>query len=275
MKGNRGFKWIGWMFLFLGGLLFIAPLWLVLMNSFKSLNDILTSPLSIPTKLQFSNYVQAWNLLHIPVVLRNTVLVTCGAVCGIGILASMAAYWSERHPTLCSRVFGQLNVVSMLIPFATIMLPIIQVMKFIHLNNTIAGAVIVYWGIGLALAYFLLRGAVRLLPRELEEAAQMDGCGKVYLFFRIVLPLLMPTVLGVVVMDMFWVWNDFMIPLVLLNNNELMTIQLAINRLFGMYNSRWDVAMPALTMSMLPILIGFIFLQKKMMSGVMSGALKG
>lgn len=275
MKDDRWSKWFWFVLLLAVALLFIAPLCLMLINSFKSLNDILTSPLKLPVVWKPGNYGQAWKLLDIPLVLKNTMLVTLGSVCGICLLASMAAYWSERHPTIFSRIFGQLNIFSMLIPFATLMLPLIQVMQFMHLNNTIMGAVMAYWGIGMAFAYFLIRGGVKALPFELEEAAQIDGCGRVYLFFRIVFPLLMPTVFSVFLMDMFWVWNDFMIPLVLLNNNKLMTIQLAINRLFGMYNSRWDVAMPALTMSMLPILVVFVFLQKKIVGGVMAGALKG
>ncbi|WP_019910534.1 carbohydrate ABC transporter permease [Paenibacillus sp. HW567] len=275
MKKLRVGLLAGFILALAGAVLFIAPLWIMFMNSFKPLSDILADPLRLPATWSLDNYREAWQVLDIPGVVRNTAILSLGAVSGILLFATMTAYWSERHPTVISRIFGYLIMLSVLIPFATIMLPLVRVMKFLHLNNTIGGAVLAYWGIGFAFAFFLIRSGVKTLPYELEEAAQIDGCGRVYIFFRIVFPLLGPTVFSVFIMDMFWVWNDFMIPLVLLNNEKLSTVQLAVNRLFGMYNSRWDVALPALTMSMLPIIIVFILFQRKIVGGVLAGSVKG
>jgi ABC-type sugar transport system, permease component len=275
MKNGRLSKAIGFVLVLALALLFIAPLGVLIMNSFKPLNEIMGDPLAWPTEWKLGNYSNAWTLLDIPNVVKNTAILSFGAVALIVLLASMTAYWSERHPTPVSRIFGQLILLSILIPFATIMLPLVQVMRFLHLNNTLGGAILAYAGIGLAFAYFLIRSGVKSLPYELEEAAQIDGSGQIRLFFQIVLPLLAPTLFSVFIMDMFWVWNDFLIPMILLNNESLSTIQLAVNRLFGMYSSRWDVAMPALTMSMLPIIIIFVLLQRKIVGGVMAGAIKG
>ncbi len=275
MKNARLSMAIGFVLVLALALLFIAPLGVLIMNSFKPLDEIMGDPLAWPNEWKFGNYSNAWTLLDIPNVVKNTAILSFGAVALIVLLASMTAYWSERQPTPVSRIFGRLILLSILIPFATIMLPLVQVMRFLHLNNTLGGAILTYAGIGLAFAYFLIRSGVKSLPYELEEAAQIDGSGQVRLFFQIVLPLLAPTIFSVFVMDMFWVWNDFLIPMILLNNESLSTVQLAVNRLFGMYSSRWDVAMPALTMSMLPIIIIFVLLQRKIVGGVMAGAVKG
>ena len=148
-------------------------------------------------------------------------------------------------------------------------------MRFLHLNNSLFGGVLVYWGIGLAFAFFMMQSAVKSLPVELEEAAYIDGCSRIKTFFIIVLPMLRPTMISVILMDMFWVWNDFMVPLIMMNNERLMTIQLAISRLFGLYSSKWDIALPALVLTMLPIVVIFIVMQKKIMDGVIAGAVKG
>lgn len=121
----------------------------------------------------------------------------------------------------------------------------------------------------------MMRGAVKGLPYELEEAAKIDGCGPVKVFFKVVMPLLQPTMVTVFVMDIFWIWNDFIIPLILLDNGKLSTIQLAIKKLFSMYATKWDLALPGLMMSILPIVIVFVILQKKIINGIMAGAVKG
>lgn len=261
--------------IFILALIFLCPLFIAGINSFKTLGDIISEPLSLPKKLLFSNYANAFTTLEIPKVMANTAIVTLGSVVGIVIFSAMTAYWAERHPTIYSKVFEKLLILSMLIPFASIMIPIVQVMKTLHLNSTLQGTIITYWGVGLAFAYFMMRGAVKGLPYELEEAAKIDGCGPVKVFFKVVMPLLQPTMVTVFVMDIFWVWNDFIIPLILLDNGKLSTIQLAIKKLFSMYATKWDLALPGLMMSILPIVIVFIVLQKKIINGIMAGAVKG
>jgi raffinose/stachyose/melibiose transport system permease protein len=256
-------------------LLFLSPLFIAFMNSFKPLSEIVAAPLSLPLEWAFSNYARAWESIKLPSVMFNTTLITVFSVSGIVLLASMVAYWSERHPSWYSRLLTKALVLSILIPFASIMIPLVKVLHGIHLSNTLPGVIFTYWGIGLAFAYFVIRGAVLSLPRELEESAKIDGCGAVGIFAVIVLPLLAPTALSVSIMDLFWIWNDFMVPLIALNNVDLSTIQLAINRLFSMYNSRWDVALPALVMSLVPIVAIFLALQKKIMGGILMGAVKG
>lgn len=256
-------------------LVFLYPLFVVVMNSFKPLGDIIARPLEIPDILHLENYINAWKTVEIPRVMLNTSVVTVLSVTGIVLLSAMSAYWSDRHPTVYSRILSKLLVLSMLIPFASLMIPLVQVMRVFRLNNSLAGAIVTYWGIGLAFAFFMTQGAVKALPYELEEAARVDGCGPVRIFWQIILPLLQPTMVTIFVMDIFWIWNDFIVPLILLDSSQLSTIQLAIKKLFSQYSSQWDLALPALVISIVPILVVFVLLQKKIVGGIMAGAVKG
>lgn len=170
---------------------------------------------------------------------------------------------------------GTEHMVSMLIPFASLMIPLVKITTVLHINNTLPGAIIVFAGVGLAFGFFMMQSAVKTLPRELEEAAALDGCGPVRTFFCIVFPLMKNTVFSLIAMDLFWVWNDFMIPQTLLNSTKYDTIQVGINKLFGMYASKWDIALAALVMSMIPTIIAFLLLQKQILGGVSDGATKG
>lgn len=256
-------------------LLFLYPLLVVFMNSVKPLGDIVKDPLGLPKTLQLENFKNAWQTLELGKLLRNTAVITAGSVLGITMLAAMAAYWCERHVSWFSRLFACMMRLSVLIPFATIMIPLVSVAKTLHLNNSLWGTIIIYWGLGLAFAFFILRGTVKGIPYELEEAAMIDGCGPVQRFWFIAFPLMRTGVISVGIMDVFWVWNDFMTPLILMNNKDLATVQLGINRLFGVFSSKWDLALAGLTIAIIPVTIVFILLQKKIMAGVMAGAVKG
>ena len=272
-KGKIG-SVILFLVMLLAVLVFLYPLFVVVMNSFKPLGDIIARPLEIPGILHLENYINAWKTVEIPRVMWNTALVTVLSVTGIVLLSAMSAYWSERHPTVYSRIFSRLLVLSMLIPFASLMIPLVQVMRVFRLNNSLSGAIVTYWGIGLAFAFFMTQGAVKSLPYELEEAARVDGCGPVRVFWQIILPLLQPTMVTIFVMDIFWIWNDFIVPLILLDSSQLSTIQLAIKKLFSQYSSQWDLALPALVISIVPILVVFVLLQKKIVGGILAGAVK-
>lgn len=163
----------------------------------------------------------------------------------------------------------------MLIPFASLMIPLVKVMRTLGLNNTLFGVVLTFWGIGQAFAFFIIDSSAQSIPVTLYETAAIDGINPVQMYFKIGLPLMKPALISVFVMDLFWVWNDVQVSLILLNNQKLSTIQLAINRLFDAYASKWDIALPALVMAILPMLIVYLILQKYIIEGVSSGAVKG
>lgn len=275
-RRSRIHKTIIFLIVLLIALVFVYPLFLIAMNSVKPLAEILVKPLSFPEAPQAAvNYRKAFEEINVLHVAKNTAILTAGSVAGITLLATMTAYWTYRYPTKYAKTFETMVILSMLIPFAALMLPLVQVMKVLGINNTMFGTILTYWGIGLAFAFFMMQSAVKGLPVELEESARIDGCSRTRIFFWIVIPLLKPTMVSVILMDMFWIWNDFMVPLIMMNNERLMTIQLAISRLFGQYSSKWDIALPALVMTLIPIVVVFILLQKKIMDGVIAGAVKG
>lgn len=256
-------------------LIFFAPFILVILNSIKPQSQIMTDILGLPTTVMWENYSKAWYALNMSTVLTNTVIVSLSSVFLILILSAMVAYWMVRHPSKYSRVFEKLLLGSLLIPFASLMLPLVKTMSTLGLNTSLMGGILTYVGIGLAFATFIMTGAVRAVPVELEEAAMIDGCNVYQVFFQIVLPIIRPTFLTLFILDLFWIWNDYIVALIMLNNTRLNTVQLAINKLFGLHANQWDIALPAIVMSIAPILIINILLQKKIIAGIASGALKG
>ncbi|PKO04823.1 MAG: carbohydrate ABC transporter permease [Chloroflexi bacterium HGW-Chloroflexi-3] len=256
-------------------LIFFAPFVLVILNSVKPQSQIMTDILGLPTTMMWENYSKAWDALNMSTVLTNTVIVSISSVFLILFLAAMVAYWMVRHPSKYSRVFEKLLLGSLLIPFASLMLPLVKTMSTLGLNTSLMGGILTYVGIGLAFATFIMTGAVRAVPVELEEAAMIDGCNVYQVFFQIVLPIIRPTFLTLFILDLFWIWNDYIVALIMLNNTRLNTVQLAINKLFGLHANQWDIALPAIVMSIAPILIINILLQKKIIAGIASGALKG
>lgn len=257
-------------------LIFLIPFFFVGINSLKSLSDIIRQPLSLPTTIvAYENYSNAWKILEFPKIFKNTTFLTFGSAFGILFFSSVNAYWIVRHPSWYSKLFETLLIGSLLVPFAVIMIPLVKTLNTIHLTNSLWGGIISYWGVGMALSTYIMRGAVKAIPIEIEEAAYVDGCNVYQVFFKIVFPLLRPTMLSVFILEVFWIWNDFLLPMVLLNNNKLLTIQLSINRMFGAYSNKWDIATAGLVMSIIPILIVYVFLQKRIISGIVSGAIKG
>lgn len=272
---RRGLAIVKFLIALIGSVLFFAPFLLVILNSVKPLDQIMTDLLGLPNTIQWSNFSRAWEQLNMARVMTNTVLVTGCSLLLILLLSAMVAFWLVRHPTRYSRIFEKLLVFSLLIPFATVMLSLVKTVSFLGLNDSLWGGILAFSGMGIAFATFIMTGAVRSIPLEIEEASRIDGCNVYQTFFLVVLPLLRPTLLSVFVLDLFWIWNDYIVALTLLNTNELMTLQLAINKLFGLNSNQWDIALPAIMMSILPILIINVFMQKRIVAGVASGAIKG
>jgi len=259
----------------LGALFFFAPFALVIYNSVKPQGQIMTDLLGLPTTMQWNNYSNAWQSLNMGKVLTNTILVTFSAVALILIISAMVSYWIVRHPTKFSKAFETLLIGSLLIPFASVMLPLVKTMGTLGLNDSLWGGILTYVGIGLGFSTFIMTGAVRAVPLEIEEAAMIDGCNVYQTFLLIVLPMIRSTFLSIFILDLFWIWNDYIVALIMLNTTQLQTVQLAINKLFGLHANQWDVALPAIVMSITPILLLNVFMQKKIVSGLASGAVKG
>lgn len=257
------------------GIIFVAPLYLVFVNSVKSVREIYLSPLGIPEEINWGNFERVMEQINFGQALKNTLFFVAFGVAGLLIICSMAAYRLSRHRTKMNRLIYILLVSSILVPFQTVMIPLIKVMSALGLYSTRIGVLLAYYGYGIPFAIFLLYGFLNSIPKEIEEAALIDGCSPFQVYHRIVLPLMKPICVTVAVLDVLWIYNDFLLPFVLISDNELRTLPLVMYTFFTAYERPWDLAMASLTMVLTPAIIMFILLQKQITGGIVSGAVKG
>lgn len=257
------------------GLLFLIPFYFLFANSVKSFGDILTDAASFPTSFAWSNYSRAWDITKFPAALRNSVVITVVANLLLAFTSAMAAYRMVRHDTRTNRFLFTLFVAAMVIPFQSIMIPLMKVASTLGLMNSIPGLIVAYLGFGLPLSVFLFHGFVKSIPLEIEEAARVDGTSVYGVFFRIVLPLMKPMIVTVIILNTLWIWNDYLLPSLMLQSTALRTIPIATFAFFGQFTKQWDLALPALTLGILPIIAFFLAMQKYIVEGITQGAVKG
>lgn len=255
--------------------LFCFPLYITLINSFKSYTEVVTRVASWPTVFQFENYAVVWKQLDFSKVFANSLIITVISVGGILLLSAPATYMFVRRPHRLSQFLFMMILSALVIPFQTLMIPLVKVASELHLMDSIVGVIIMYWGFGIPLAVFLYHGFIKNIPRELEEAAFIDGTGIAGAFFRIVLPLLKPVTTTIAILHSLWIWNDFLLPLITLSSKANQTIPLAAAVYFGQYNNEWHLAMAALVMAAVPVIIFFLIMQRNIIQGITSGAVKG
>ncbi|CAI6070246.1 carbohydrate ABC transporter permease [Cohnella sp. JJ-181] len=257
-------------------LLFVAPFYFVLVNSIKTLGEILVDAASLPEVYKFNNYTRVWDMIRFPTALRNSVVITAISVAGIVVISSMTAYRLVRRPSRFNNLLFLAFISSMIIPFQSVMLQLVRVTSLLELRGDLLGIVVCYLGFGLALSVFLFHGFIKGVPLEIEEAAVMDGCSPYGVFWRIVFPLLKPIAVTVVILNTLWIWNDYLLPVLIIGSNkDLTTIPLAVTRFFGQYTKQWDLALAGLAMSVTPIILLFLLLQKHIVEGITSGSVKG
>lgn len=256
-------------------LLVFVPLYITFINGLKTYNEVATSTLALPHVYQFENFAIVWKQINFLGVFMNSLIITVIAVSGILLVSSAAAFQLVRRPGLASQIIFLVILSSLVIPFQTMMIPLVKVAQELKLINTLYGIIIMYWGFGVPFALFLFHGFIKSIPRELEEAALIDGCGTFGVYFRILLPLLKPITTTVAILNSLWIWNDFLLPLITLSSKKNQTIPLASSVYFGQYTNEWHLAMAALTMAVIPIIIFFLCMQRYIIQGITAGAVKG
>ncbi|SEG68265.1 carbohydrate ABC transporter permease [Paenibacillus sp. UNC499MF] len=257
------------------GILFLVPFYFVLVNSFKPFAELLQNTASLPKSFSFDNYSRVVDIIHFPQVMGNSLMITVLSNIGLVIFASMSAYRFVRKPSKLNNVLFLLFVAAMVIPFQSIMIPLVKVANNLGLMDSRLGLVVCYFGFGVSLNVFLFHGFIKSIPKEIEESATVDGCGWFSIFWRIVFPLLKPIAVTVILLNSLWIWNDYLLPSLVLTNTKLHTIPLATYAFFGQYTKQWDLAMAALTLGVLPIIIFFLLLQKHIIEGITAGSVKG
>ena len=255
--------------------LYLAPFYFVIANSVKPFKEILINAASWPAALEWGNYAEAWKVLRFPRAFWNSLLIAIFSNIGIIILSSMSAYWIARNKGLGNRIMLYVLISAMIIPFQTIMIPLIRVASFMDMTNSILGVILCYWGLGVSMAVFMYHNFIRSLPIEIEEAAIMDGCGPVSRYWKVIFPLIKPMTITLAILNTLWIWNDFLLPSLFLNNAEMRTIPIATSMLFSQYTKQWDLGLAALVMACAPIIIFFFSLQSYIVKGVAAGSVKG
>lgn len=254
----------------------LFPVMMGLLNSVKTDGEILNNIIALPQKIQWSNYTNAFDKINFVKSFMNTLVIAVVGVAGMVFFGSMAGYKLSRSKTKLSKFFFALFVMSMLIPFHSIMISLTRVAKVTHVQGSTIGLGAIYIGLGVPMAVFLYSGFVKSIPVELEEAAIMDGCSEFKVYFHIIFPLLRPITATVVILNLLWIWNDFLLPLLMLTDSEDYTLLLSINMLFGQYNNNdWSAILAGLILSMLPVIVIYVLLQKHIINGISEGAIKG
>ncbi|EWG12353.1 carbohydrate ABC transporter permease [Cytobacillus firmus] len=256
------------------GIIFLIPFYFVLINSVKGFADILIDAAAWPQEFLFSNYMKVWDIINFPRAFWNSLIITVISNIGLVVISSMAAWKMVRTPGKFSKILFVLFVSAMVIPFQTVMIPLMKLGGTLNLTNSIPGLIIMYFGFGVPLSLFLYHGFIKTVPIEIEESARIDGCSQFGVFWRIVFPLLKPITVTVVILNTLWIWNDYLLPLLVLQDAELRTIPLATSSFFAQYTKQWDMGLAALVMGITPVVIFFLFLQRHIIKGIAQGSIK-
>lgn len=266
-------------------LAFLFPFFIVLINSAKDAFQITINPLGMPedwTQIG-RNMVGIWTNGNIryPGSFRSSIIITVVSLLAITVLSSQAAWVLVRTKTKLSNMIFFIFVAAMVIPFQIVMFPLLSWFRTVHvvtgikLLRTYFGMVLAYVGFGCSLSVFLYHGFIKSIPFELEEAAKIDGCNRFQTFYIIISPILRPIHATVMVLNGIWIWNDYLLPLLVLGKgNKIQTIPLAVANFAGAYVKQWDLILTAILMAMIPIVIFFLAAQKHIIKGMVAGSIK-
>ena len=255
----------------------LFPIYFLLVNSFKSQKEIVASTMALPQSFDLSYLLNAADQIKLGQSVFNTLVITAAAVALIVLISSVTAWMMVRNKTNASNLLFLVFTAAMLIPFQSVMYPLVSLMETLGLKNTF-GLILMYGGFGLSMTVFMYHGFFKGVPLSLEEAAVIDGAGIFQLFFQIVFPLVKPITATVIITNAMWIWNDYLLPFLIIGNNKSKTLTLSLyyaKSLSGQYGNPWELIFPAVLICVIPILVVFIFLQRSIIEGIAAGAVKG
>ena len=257
---------------------YVYPIFLVLINSFKKKAYISRDPFSIPQEKIFvglDNYVKGIQKTGFVQAFGLSLFITICSVAVIILCTSMCAWYICRVKNAATNTIYYLCLFSMIVPFQMVMFTLSKIANILHLNNPV-GIIVVYLGFGAGLSVFMFVGFVKSIPLEIEEAAMIDGCTPIQTFFQVVLPILKPTCITVTILQAMWIWNDYLLPYLVLDIKKYKTIPIAVQYLKGGYGSvDMGAMMGVLVLAIIPIIIFYLFCQRYIIEGVVAGAVKG
>lgn len=255
----------------------LFPVYFLFINSFKDQVAITSNPLTLPHGLRFTYILKAAQSIRYLPSIGLTALITVLSIAGIVLLASTCAWMVVRKRRTLSAVIFYLMVAAMLIPFQSVMYPLVKMLDDLYIKN-VAGLIVAYFGFGMSMSVFFYHGFIKGIPQSLEEAARIDGASTPQVFFRIVFPLLKSITATVIIVNGMWIWNDYLLPFIVIGNAESKTLMLSLyysKMLAGQYGNPYELIFPAVLISVVPLVVVFLALGKYIMGGITAGAVKG
>lgn len=254
-------------------LIIIVPFLIVVFNAFKTKPEALNMELSFPTALHFENFAKVWEDADILNSLKNSLILSVTSVTITVIASSMCAYVISRYRTRLNRFIYVYFAMGLMVPVS--MVTIVKVLRTIHLYNTLPGTIMVFVALIMPLSVFLYYGFISGIPKELDEAAVIDGAKAVRIFLQVIFPLLKPATVTVIMINFLNVWNDFQIPLYTLADPDKAVIVQKVYNFYGTYTASWNLVSVTILYAILPILVVYLFGQKYIISGMVAGSVKG
>lgn len=266
-------------------ILFLFPFFLVLINSAKTAFEVTQYPLVMPENWGniAKNIATIWTSdnINYQASLVSSVIITVVSLILISLLSAQAAWVLVRTKSKTSSMIFFMFVAAMVIPFQIVMFPLLSWFRAItnvtglRLLRSYPGMILAYIGFGVSLSIFMYHGFIKSIPVELEEAATIDGCSRAQIFYRIIFPILTPIHATVLVLNGIWIWNDYLLPLLVLGKgNAIQTIPLAVSNFAGAFVKQWDLILTAILLAMIPVIICFLFAQKYIVKGMVAGSIK-
>lgn len=256
-------------------IVFFIPFYYLLVNTFKPARDATMSPLSIPIKnFTLDLYRQALDTINFWGSFRNSLVITGVSVVIIVVIGSMAAYAIVRRRNKLTKVLFIYFLLGFMVPAQTTLIPLFNLMSFFHLQNSVIGMIVLYssW---CNFALFMYQGFLGGVPIDLEEAALIDGANLWQLYWKIVFPLLKPVTTTIIIFDVMWIWNDFMMPYLFISSSDNFTLIMEVYKGVGQFANNWTVMLCTMVIVLIPIVIFYLLMQKHIIGGITSGAVKG
>jgi raffinose/stachyose/melibiose transport system permease protein len=256
-------------------LVVLVPIAYVLIASLKTIPEIFSNPYGLPHEWAWSNYARAWSEAQIGVTLTNSIIVTTVSVCASTLLAAMIAYGVSRRDRPLAMLLYTLFVSGMLIPVQMTVLPLFVLMRDLGLLGTLLALICPYTAMGLPIGVLVLTPLMASVPRDLLDAARIDGAREWQILFRVVLPMLRPGIASVVILNGVWMWNEFFVPLVLAVRPDVQTLPVGIISFVGMYSTEWGLIFASVVIATAPVVIAYVLMTRQFVAGMTAGAVKG
>ena len=257
------------------GIMYISPCYLAILNSMKTLPEILRSPLALPDNLNWDNYKYIFTEVKLAKPMLNSLLMCIGVITCQVVIGSMAAYSLMRRQMPTAKFIRLFFLAGLTVPFQIIMVPLLREFRFLNIQFTYLALLVSYVSWGLPLCIFIYSGFMTTIPKELEEAAAIDGCGEFMIFWRIVFPLLLPCTITIVIFWGLWIWNDFMMAFIIMGTDKGNLVFVQLWRFLNdKYVKNWNYIFAGVVVLSLPVTLLYLSMQRRFIKGLMAGGVK-